>query len=228
MNKFSLRDKYLIPALVVGAILLVGAGGFLFYQHQKTQSTNANPNNPQVAQQEVKKLVSEVGKLIDLPTGEDPTVATVTDFTKLKDQPFFAKAKNGDKVLIYTNARKAILYDPNAKKVLDVAPINIGSSSAAASGPKIVLRNGTTTIGLTTKVESEIKQVQPQVNVIIKENAGKSSYDTTIVVILNTAFKDQATSLVTILKGSQMGDLPQGEVKPKDGDILIILGKDRI
>jgi len=156
----------------------------------------------------VKKLVLEVGKLIELPIGEDPTVATVTDITKLKDQPFFAKAKNGDKVLIYTNARKAILYDPQAKKVIDIAPINIGSPSAQTLGPKIVLRNGTKTLGLATKVETELKKVVPGLNVIVKENAA-DDYDKTVIVLLNDAGKDLALNLAKIFNASASA-LPTG------------------
>lgn len=79
--------------------------------------------------------MEEVGKLIDLPTGEEPTLATVTGIEKLRSQPFFQRAKNGDKVLIYAQARKAYLYDPVAKKILDVAPINPGTPSASPASP---------------------------------------------------------------------------------------------
>lgn len=221
-----LHSKYLIPAAVVIVVLILGAGGYIYYQNQSSQV--AKLNNPQAsATEEVKKIVAEVGKLIDLPTGEDPTIATVTDITKLKDQPFFAKAKNGDKVLIYTNAKKAILYDPVLKKVLDVAPINIGTSSAQPQQAKIGLRNGTNTVGLTTKIEAEIKSSQPRANIVSKDNAATSTYDKTVIVILNNAFKDEADSLAALLKGSSASTLPAGEVKPSNTDILIILGKDR-
>ena len=221
-----LNSKYLIPAGIILALIILGAGGYYFYtQNQKTQVANINPQAS--AQEEVKKIVAEVGKLIDLPTGEDPTLATVTDISKLKDQPFFQKAKNGDKVLIYTNSRKAILYDPQAKKVIDVAPINIGSQSAQLIQSKVVLRNGTNTVGLTLKVENELKKNYPQLNVVDKENASKTDFQKTIVILLNDSGKDLANNLSKTLK-AEVGDLPQGEVKPKDGDILIILGKDRI
>ena len=227
MNYFInyLNSKYLIPVSVVVIVLVLGAGGFLYF---KSRSAPV-PNNPQAAQAEVKKLVVEVSKLIDLPTGEDPTVATVTDISKLKDQPFFQKAKNGDKVLIYTNARKAILYDPNVKKVIDVAPINIGSNSAqqAPLVPKIALKNGTSVVGLTSKVEAEVKKVVPDINVIDKDNA-KKAYDKTIVVVLNNNFIDYGNNLVNYLKGASLETtLPEGEQAPKDAEILIILGKDR-
>lgn len=87
------------------------------------------------ARAEVEILVAEVGKLIVLPEGETPTIATVSDPERLKDQPFFAKAKAGDKVLLYSTARKAYLYDPSAKKLLEVAPLNIGSGVGSSVSP---------------------------------------------------------------------------------------------
>lgn len=132
------NQKFLIPAVAILALALAGGGYYFWSQYQKDQAVSANPR--QQTAEEVRKLVLEVGKIMDLPTGEDPTVATITDITKLSDQPFFAKGKNGDKVLIYTNAKRAILYDPASKKVLDVAPINIGTGSAQTASPSAILR----------------------------------------------------------------------------------------
>lgn len=132
------NQKFLIPILAVLVLGLAGGGYYFFSQYQKDQTQSANPQAQ--TQEEVKKLVAEVGKLIDLPQGEDPTVATVTDVSKLASQPFFQRARNGDKVLIYTNARKAVLYSPGLKKVIDVAPINIGTSSAQTASPSATPR----------------------------------------------------------------------------------------
>ncbi len=85
-------------------------------------------NDPQrVAQEEVTALTEKVGKLMVLPENELPTIATVTDPEKLKEQAFFANAKTGDKVLIYTNAKKAILYSEETNKIVEVAPLTIGN-----------------------------------------------------------------------------------------------------
>lgn len=119
-----------ITGLVV--VVILAAGGYFYYQNQQA---NLQKKQPASAADQVKKVVAEVGKLMELPTGEDPTVATVTDIDKLKDQPFFRKAKNGDQVLIYTKSKEAILYDPAANKIVEVAPLNIGTSSARLTGP---------------------------------------------------------------------------------------------
>ncbi|MFM2357922.1 MAG: hypothetical protein RJA61_659 [Candidatus Parcubacteria bacterium] len=114
--------KFFVPILI-GLIFLVA--GFAYYYYSEAQKFK---NNPQAqTQEEVDSLVAEVSRIILLPQDEDPTIATVSDPERLKDQPFFAKAKAGDKVLLYANAKKAYLYDPINKKILEVAPINLGS-----------------------------------------------------------------------------------------------------
>ena len=109
----------------VALVILIVAGlGYHFY-HQAGVA-----KNPQAAAQaEEKQLVAAIGKLMVLPD-EEPIIATVADPSKLQDQPFFSKAKKGDKVLIYNNARKAILYDPVAGRIIDVAPLSAGTSPA--------------------------------------------------------------------------------------------------
>jgi hypothetical protein len=113
--------KLSLPVLVgLLVITLLGAG----YLYMEVSKLKEDPEA--VARKEAEGLVQIVGKLIILPKDELPTVATVSDPTKLADQAFFAKAKVGDKVLLYPNARKAYLYDPKANKILEVAPINLG------------------------------------------------------------------------------------------------------
>ncbi len=117
-----------VPAL---AILLVGVSIAAISLYQKV--TMLEQSSTSAKQQEVAAIVAKVGKLIVLPEGETPTVATVTDPDKLKDQAFFANAKSGDKVLVYANAKKAFLYDPVNDKLIDVAPLNIGTGTSTTT-----------------------------------------------------------------------------------------------
>ncbi|MBY0110565.1 hypothetical protein K2Y00_00960 [Patescibacteria group bacterium] len=116
-------NKYVVPALVVLLLVLAGSAAYLYMQ---VSSLKQDPEA--LARKEAEELVAVVGKLILLPKDELPTVATVSDPTKLSDQAFFAKAKVGDKVLLYPTSRKAYLYDPKANRVLEVAPINLGDT----------------------------------------------------------------------------------------------------
>lgn len=120
--------KYLLPIMIA---LLVIISGLALYLYQKAYPTNENSSAK--IEKETDDLVASVGQLILLPQGEKPTIATVSDPEKLKDQPFFANAKNGDKVLLYQNAKKVYLYDPIAHKIVEVAPINVGTNTTNTS-----------------------------------------------------------------------------------------------
>ncbi len=227
----------LIPVLIILVVIGIGGAGYFYWQYtkaqQEIQTIKTDPSTIQkAAQLEVKKIIDDVGKLIALPEGEEPTVATISDIDKLKDQPFFQKAKNGDKVLIYTNAKKAILYDPENKKIIDVAPVSIGTSSAqlatTASPLKVALYNGTNTTGLTGKFETNLNKDYPDLSVSSKENASSSDYKKSQVIYFTEAAKDTASKIAQTYVADLKSVLPEGEKKPKEGDILMILGKDRV
>jgi len=109
--------------------LAVTPAYYFYDKYQEAQNKLVNPSA--AAKDETKELVVRVGKLIELPVGEEPTVATVSDAEKLKGNPFFQTSQNGDKLLIYPNAKKAYLYRPSADKILDVTTVNIGNGQNA-------------------------------------------------------------------------------------------------
>lgn len=127
--------------LPLGLMTLVAAGSlvgnYVLYKDLKAARANPQPKSDQDNAQ----LVDRVRRLMVIPD-EAPTIATVTDPEKLKDQAFFANAKTGDKVLIFSAAKKAILYDPVADKIVEVAPLTVnnpptvdGQTAPAAKPP---------------------------------------------------------------------------------------------
>jgi hypothetical protein len=213
-------------AIALAVLVIAGVGFFVFSRYQQSQKQSALTGQQAVAGAQSEDLVTKVGKLIDLPKDETPQIATVSDVAKLQGQPFFQNAKNGDKVLIYNNNKKVILYDPNADKVINVAPLSSSTSSAQlAPDVKVVLRNTTKTSGLAGQTEDYLKQVIPGINVTDKDNSTKN-YDKTTVVALNDKDKDEASVIAEAL-GATVADLPDGEKKADNADILVLIGKDR-
>ncbi len=117
----SAPQKKAIIVLAV-LILVISAAAAFFYDQARTLEKNPNALN----EKKITLLVNRVNKLIALPEGEFPTIATVSDPVSLVGNPFFAKAKIGDQILIYTGARKAFLFDPKANIIVEVASINLG------------------------------------------------------------------------------------------------------
>ena len=119
-----------LPTILLAVLAIAGfvAAGYLFWQNDQLRK------NPQTAQQaskdRVAALKAKVAKRMALPADETPTLATVTDKTKLKDQPFFKDAQNDDVILIFPQAKKAIIYRESTDFVVNAGPIAITSDNA--------------------------------------------------------------------------------------------------
>ncbi len=118
----KLLNRKNLPWLVVSLLVLVIA--FLFLQYRSAQH-KLQANNTQ----QVKSLIAKVRKLVVVPADEIPTVATVVHADKLKSQTFFQNANDGDKVLVYSREKEAILYRPSSNQIVTIAPVNVTPTS---------------------------------------------------------------------------------------------------
>lgn len=96
----------------------------VIYDSQPVNQDNPNIDNSVSNTSSDAAIIAQVGSLVALPAEEIPTLATVSDKSKLANQPFFEKAENGDKVLIYEVAGKAYLYRPSQNKVIEVTTVS--------------------------------------------------------------------------------------------------------
>jgi hypothetical protein len=224
--------KFGIPTLVLLILIVAGAFAYQFYTFKK------QVKEPVALASEPKELINQVGQLIELPLNEEPTIATVSDVNKLKDQQFFTNAQNGDKVLIYQKAKKAILFRPATKKIVDVGPVNIdqpqASASATTSGTptpsttaqntpavKVALYNGTQRSGLTRSAETKLKDGYKTASILERTNA-ENNYKETLIIDVTGKKKSQAADLAKIV-GGKVAPFPNGEASTS-AEILIILG----
>lgn len=125
-----MEKKSVVVSFVILILLAVGGSSAGIYYYFQYKAAVARANDPKI---EVQDVLSKIGKLIDLPTGEEPTVATVQDAEKIRSQAFFVKAQNGYRVVLYPNARLAILFDEKANKLINVGTINVSTPSAEPS-----------------------------------------------------------------------------------------------
>jgi LytR cell envelope-related transcriptional attenuator len=227
------KKNVIIGCIILTALVIFGICLYYFMLYRHAQSLLKNPLLASEMQQE--KIVANVEKLTQVPTGEQPTIAKISDITKLNKQPFFQNAQNGDFVLIYTKAKEAILYDPVSNKVLRVGPILVPSPTAgipqAALGAQtsnlpvsVAIYNGTSIAGLAKKTEGKLTKTIKQVTVVTEKNAIKQDYPQTVVVDLKGNNAAAASQIASVLHGT-VGSLPSGEMKPDNADLLVILGQ---
>lgn len=109
--------------IAVALLIMVGPGKKLLAGLLNKNMTESELQQ-QLSQAKAAETIAAVEKLMELPN-EEPTVATISDLATLQGQPFFARAEEGDRVLFYTQAKKAILYRPTANKIIEVAALTI-------------------------------------------------------------------------------------------------------
>ena len=121
--------------LLLAIVALIGVGASV-YMYMEMQSIKNDPKTLQQAQQsKVNAIKDKVGKLIAIPKDETPVLATVDDKEKLKDQPFFKDAQNGDVILMFAQSKKAIIYRESENKLVNVGPIAITSENTSQATP---------------------------------------------------------------------------------------------
>jgi len=174
---------------------------------------------------EDQQILDQLKEIYELPAEVTPIIANVTDPEALKkDQPlFFAKAKKGDRVIIYPT--QAILFDAKANKILHVGPVKFGKEQKQPIGKvNFALYNGTENQEIVDQFEEKLNATFNNVNVVAKVNAAEQ-YEETLVIDLignNPEIEKIAENL-----GGRVAELPAGEIPPQGVTVLIIVGSDQ-
>ncbi len=243
--KNFVRNKPFILGVVIILAIFAGAGGLYAYLYFQKDASPSN-QNAQLTSEQIENLVNEVERLVVLPEGETPTVATVTDVEKLVEQPFFKTAENGDKVLLYGSTKEAILYRPSIGKIIRIAPIN--STDIATPSPslapetvvsgtptvtpsvqkiKVAIFNSTKEAGLARKAGALLDK--DKYEVVATSNAvGEYSQTTISKVSGSSVTESELKKIVGIMSSvkAQVKTLPTGESVPTGAEVVVILGAD--
>lgn len=109
--------------------IAIGVGALSLWNTYMVQTSASIAN--QVDQAKVQEIITNASKLIMLPTDEEPVIATINDAVALaKDQAFYKGAENGDVVLVYQKAAKAVVYSPERNLVINVGPVFLQSATS--------------------------------------------------------------------------------------------------
>lgn len=121
-----MTPKRFILIVVLVVLLIAGGVGYYFWSRD-TFDRNAittGASGEELTDDDVAELIEAVSKHIILPQGEEPVAAKIIDVDELlKTQQFYRGAINGDILLIYQTAAKAILYSPSRDMLVNVGPI---------------------------------------------------------------------------------------------------------
>ena len=122
--------KKCIPFLIIFGLGVYAGIAIIRFKPQLFY-LNQIPND----QVEATALGEKVGRLMSLPTDEQPIIETVTDLELLRGKPFFVKTEIGDKVLVYEKASMAILYRPSKNIIINTLSPNYQEAIFSAATP---------------------------------------------------------------------------------------------
>lgn len=120
------RIKKFLPFIGTVVFVIAVIGGLFFLVKSKPEILGLQ-RGPVNTEEEVEDIVKKVGELMLLPN-ETPSLASVDDLSTVQDQEFFRFARVGDKVLIYREAKKAILYRPDENRIIEVGVVSEGTA----------------------------------------------------------------------------------------------------
>lgn len=131
----KIQKKMKVAFWGIGILVVLGSVVTAWHFQKKYTELLHIQQNPQ---SELSSVLSKISSLMDLPLDETPTLATITDSTRLSGQMFFDHAENGDKVIVYTKAAKAILFRPSSRKIINVSSVvdDTRSGESVKSGAK--------------------------------------------------------------------------------------------
>lgn len=198
---FSWVKARKLKSLGILVLFLVIAGGF-FMVFRPGQSPLTNDD-----------IVIQVSREQSIQGDGNPVVLTVEDKTKAT-QPFLQQAENGDKVLLYYKAKKAILYRPSEKRI-------VHAGAYTSPDAKVFIRRGTNEQGAVDSVKDKLDAVT-DITLSSEDDSQRTDYKGITIVHVTDRYDEKVQELVRTLN-AQIVRMPSGESFP-DADILIIVG----
>lgn len=214
---------------------LAAMGGYFWWQYKKV-SQNSKAVSIAPSSDEVEMLAAKIKVFMELPQ-EKPILGTFANQEKLTDQSLFSNSQEGDKVLIYIQSQKAILYRPSSNQVIESIFLlpgraadnkaETGETSVGVDGNtkkietkiKVDVLNGTEIKGLAKETADKLSEIE-NVELAKVSNAQKSTY-TKILVVDLSGKNEIAAKIIAEKVGGEIGSLPEGENKGT-ADILVI------
>jgi len=230
-------------------VIIVIGGSFLLWQNYQLKANasedvvgNMDQTGDEIlSDNDIAALVAKISKHIILPSDEEPTIATIVDADKLsQDQAFYSNVKDGDKVLIYMNAQKALIYRESEDVLINVGPVYTNDTveevpveefteepviEQSEEPITIEIRNGSKTAGVAGKLKEKLSDIEAY-NVIDIGDANNKDYEGYQIINLTTGNKEaQLSSLLSDLGVVEaLTELPEG-VDKTEAEVLIIIGK---
>jgi hypothetical protein len=210
------NKKWFVLGTFLGGVLLVATTALVVTMKPVSR-----------AETDAQLIRETVGRLVVLPTNEEPAITTISEEMRASDK-FLQQAQDGDKLLLYYKSLKAYIYRPSIKKVVDIGPLTVDPSAEEVQGARIVLVDGSGQPQKTADYHTRLAAIYKDATVS-QLNTHDTHHDHATTVVVDLTDDNQKYNLVNNIAatlGGRRGTLPFGETAPANTDILIIVGKE--
>ncbi len=187
-------------------------------------------------QTEYDNIVDTLNTLIVLEESEKINIAKITDINQLlnEDATFYAKARNGDYLIVLPDSQRVLIYDDTNKEVINFSSYSIkvdlipDNQIPDSEKPLTIELRSVTSITDDTIAQVEEALIGASTNYSIegKTKAANDNYEGITLVLLSRSSKPMLSQNIVAHTGTNniLEKLPYGE-ETSSADIVIILGK---
>ncbi len=190
-----------LRTLVIFAVVLIVVAGAIFLLRPGTEPLTND------------EIVTQINRELSISGDGNPAVLTVVDDQKV-EQPFLEQAENGDKVVLYYKAKKAVLFRPSENRI-------VHQGTYTPPEAKVFIRNGTNDVAVVENLKQQLDEVEG-IDIVSEDVSAKRDYKGITLVSVTDRYDEVIRELETVLS-TKVVRLPAGESFP-DADILIIAG----
>ncbi|MCL4359930.1 hypothetical protein M1555_01570, partial [Patescibacteria group bacterium] len=180
-----------------------------------TAGTPKPATTPITAPAEANSVIAAVGSVTELPQGEEPEVATVTNSAVVAAVPALSRVQNNDIVLTYPKAKETIVFRPSTNQVVAEVPTT-----------PVALRDGSGNAALFSALAEDIRADIPSAVLTEQSRARKQTYQESLFIDPRQTKVSQGRSLASLLNMA-FALIPSDEAMPS-ADFLVIAGGPKI
>lgn len=216
VRPLTVLATFCVLLLIVGTMVMT----FLYYRTRQQLLLLSTPQGQQrLSEQEMAVVLEQLGKLTLLPD-EEPVMATIIDAGYLATQSaFYEQSENGDKLVVFPTAKKAIIYSPARNIIVNSGPVIDDQVSSAL---RIELRNGTVDDDILNEIKDGLEANGATVTAM-SPAANRNYAQTRIIGTSDNVTDETLAALATYLNGEVVVTLPVSE-KESAADVLVIVG----
>lgn len=228
---FKINKKTLWLFVFLATVLLTSVGTFFYLKAHPdmffSQKQSPTKEEPKDTRTELDVILADIKTVMLLTDSERPTLATVTEVEKMRSQSFFKNAENGDKIVIYSQGKKAILWRPSTKMIIEVGTVTTENSAEAPKvdqAKKVTVLTATSDTAYVQTLMTKLKKI-PGV-VIVAQKASVASTITHSSIIDVTKARPLEAKLIAQTLGVPLDEkLPADETIPDSTDFVLIIGQ---